>query len=126
MRGKIEQSDEFAAPLRHPDMCGKIFCSWIVEPDLFAVGHVRQCQRSEDLGDGSNLEDRISIERARIAIGQVAMGDDEAAIRFDHSRDNADRLLLIINAFYEDFADFLGAKNGNRIHKLEKTPSVPV
>jgi hypothetical protein len=35
-------------------------------------------------------------------------------------------LLLLIHAFYEDFADFLGVKNCNRIHKFEKTPSVPV
>src|SRR5262249_54039776 len=86
----------------------------------------RQCQRSENLGDGSNFEDRISIERAWIAAGEIAIGDDVPAIRFDHSRDNADRLLLMINAFYEDFADFLGAKNCNRVHKFERLHLCPL
>jgi len=48
-------------------------------------------------------------------MGEVAIGDDAADIWFDDSRDNADRLLLLINAFYKDFTDFAGAKNFNRI-----------
>ena len=124
MGRKIEQRDGFAVSLRHPDIFGKIFGRWIVEGDLFAVHHVRQYQRSEDLGDGSNFEDRITIERAWIAVGELAIGDNAAAIRVDDTRDNADRLLLLIHAFYEDFADFVGARNGKwlediRIHKFE-------
>src|SRR5580658_5517841 len=122
--GKIEQRDGFAAPLRHLDIFGKISGRWIVEGDLFAAHHVRQYQRSEDLGDGSNFEDRITIERAWIAFGEVAIGDDAAAGRFDDARDNADRLLLSINAFYEDLADFVVARNLKwlediRIHKFK-------
>src|SRR5262249_50847312 len=104
---------------------------WIVEGDLFAVHHVRQYQRSEDLGEGSNFEDRITIERAWIAVGELAIGHNPAAIRVDDTRDNADRLLLLINSFYEDFADFVGAGNGKRlkdirIHKCEnRLHSVP-
>ena len=52
------------------------------------------------------------------------MGDDAAAGRFDDTHDNADRLLLLINAFDENLADFAGAKNWKwlkeiRIHKFE-------
>ncbi len=124
MRGKIEQRNGFAVSLRHLDIFGKIFGRWIVEGDLFAVHHVRQYQRSEDLGDGSNFEDRIPIERAWIAVGEAAIGDDAAAGRFDDTHDNADRLLLLINAFYENLADFVGARNWKwlediRIHKFE-------
>jgi hypothetical protein len=75
-----------------------------------AVHHVRQCQRSEDLGDGSNFEDRISIDLARLALGEVAIGD-AAAIRVDDTGDNADRLLLLIHTSCEDFADFASARN---------------
>ena len=92
-------------------MCRKILGRWIVEGDLFAAHHVRQYQRSEDLGDGSNFEDRITIERAWITFGEVAIGDDAAAIRFDDTHNNADRLLLSIDAFYEYFADFVVARN---------------
>jgi hypothetical protein len=104
-------------------MCRKILGRWIVEGDLFAAHHVRQYQRSEDLGDGSNFEDRISIERAWIAFGEVAMGDDAAAGRFDDANNNADRLLLSINAFYENLENFVSSKNWQwlediRIHKF--------
>src|SRR5712691_2740646 len=90
-------------------MFGKIFGRWIVKGDLFAVHHVRQYQRREDLGDRSDFEDRIPIERAWIARGEVTIGDDAAAIRLDDTHDNADRLLLLINASYEDLADFVAA-----------------
>jgi len=109
----MEQRYGFAVSLRHLHTVGKIFTRWIIERNLIAVHHVRQQQRSEDLGDGSNLEDRIPIERAGITVGEVAIGDDAAAIRFDDSHDNADRLLLLINAFDENLADFVGASNCN-------------
>ncbi len=67
MGGKIEQSNRFAASLRHLDVFGKILGSRIVEGNLFALHHAGQYQRREDLGNGSNFEDRISIERAWIA-----------------------------------------------------------
>ena len=52
------------------------------------------------------------------------MGDDTAAIRLDDSHHNADGLLLMFDAPYEDFADSVGAGNGKRpesirIHKIE-------
>jgi hypothetical protein len=109
--GKIEQRNGSAASLRDPDSFGKIFGGWIAKGNLFTVHHVRQYQGSEDLSDGSNFEDRITIERAWIVFGEVAIGYDTAAIRFDDTHDNADGLLLLINAFYEDFADFVGARN---------------
>ena len=90
-------------------MCRKILGRWIVEGDLFAAHHVRQYQRSEDLGDGSNFEDRISIERAWIAVGEAAIGDDAAAGRFDDTHDNADRTFLLLNTFCEDLADFVSS-----------------
>ena len=111
MRGEIEQRDGFAAPLGHRDIVGKIFGGRIVEGDLVAVHHVRQEQRREDLGDGSDLEDRVSIDGAWIAVGEVAIGDDAAAIRFDDARHNADRLLLLINSSDENLADFVAARN---------------
>jgi hypothetical protein len=82
---------------------------------------------SEDLGNGSNFKDRITIERAWIALGEVAIGDDVAAGRFDDTHDNTYRLLLSINTFYEDFADFAGAENWKwlediRIHKFGNRP----
>src|SRR5215831_1227948 len=46
-----------------------------------------------------------------VATGKVAIGDDSAAITFDDTHDNADRLLLFINPSYEDLADFVGANN---------------
>ncbi len=101
----------FAASLGQRDIVGKIFGGWIVEGDLVAVHHVRQEQRGEDLGDGSDLEDRVSIDAAWIAVGEVAIGDDAAAIRFDDTHHNADRLLLMINSSDEDLADLVGAEN---------------
>jgi len=65
----------------------------------------------KNLGDGSNFEDRITVQRAWIAVGELAIGDDAAAIRFDDTHDNAGRLLLMIDASYEDRADFVGARN---------------
>jgi hypothetical protein len=108
--GKIKQRDRFANALGHSDICGKIFGRGIVEGDLFEAHHVRQYQRSEDLGDGSNFEDRISIERSWIVLVEVAISDDAAARRFDDTHDNAHRLLLLIDASYEDLADCVGAK----------------
>jgi len=52
-------------------------------------------------------EDRVTIERAWIVVGEVAIVDDAAAGGFDETHDNADRLLLSIDAFYKDFADFV-------------------
>ena len=119
MRGKIEQRDGFAAALGHRDIFGKIPGGWIVEGDLFAVHHVRQEQRREDLGDRSDFEDRISIERAWIAVGEVAIGDDAAAIRFDDAHDNADRLLLLINSSDEDLADVVAARNCKWLRNIQ-------
>jgi hypothetical protein len=123
VRGKIEQCDGLAAPFRHPDMFGKKLGCRIVEGDLFAAHHVRQYQRSEDLGDGSNFEDRISIDHAWIAFGEVAIGDDAATGRLNDTNHNADCLLLLSNAFYENRANFVSWKNWQlleeiRIHKL--------
>ena len=47
---------------------------------------------------------------ARLALGEVAIGD-AAAIRVDDTGDNADRLLLLIHTSCEDFADFASARN---------------
>jgi hypothetical protein len=52
------------------------------------------------------------IERAWIAVGEAAIGDDAAAGRLDDADDNADGLLLLINAFDENRADFVVGKNG--------------
>ena len=119
----MEQRDGFTISLRHPDAFRKIPGRWIVEGNLIAAHHVRQYQGSEDLGDGPNFEDRISIERAWIAFDEVAIGDDAAAGRFDDTNHNADCLLLLINAFYEDRADLVSWKNWQlpdeiRIHKF--------
>ncbi len=51
------------------------------------------------------------------------MGDDAAAGRFDDANNNADRLLLSINAFYENLENFVSSKNWQwlediRIHKF--------
>src|SRR5262245_52540579 len=93
--GEITQRDECAASLRHPDMLRKISCGRIVQSDLFALHHVRQQQRREDLRDRPDLEDRVSIDHAWIALGEVAMSDDAATTRFDETHDNAGRLLLL-------------------------------
>jgi hypothetical protein len=85
---------------------------WIVEVNLFAAHHVGQCQRGENFGDRANLEDRLSIDRARIAICKIAMGDDPAAAGFGDTHHNSDRLLLLINASHEDLADFVVASHG--------------
>ena len=58
-----------------------------------------------------------------IAVGGVAVGDNAAAGRFDDTHDNADRLLLLINTFYENRANFVSSKNWQllediRIHKF--------
>jgi hypothetical protein len=39
------------------------------------------------------------------------MGNNAAAIRVNHTRDNADRLLLLLNASCEDVADRTGAED---------------
>ena len=66
---------------------------------------------SANTSEVKTLETDPISKRAWIAVGEVAIGDDAAAIRFDDTHDNAERLLLLINASYEDFADFVGAKN---------------
>lgn len=53
--------------------------------------------------------------RAGIAVGELSIGNYTAAIGFDETNHNADRLLLLINALDEDLADFFAAKN----HKIE-------
>lgn len=109
---------------------GKVFGGRIVEGDLFAVHHFCQYQRSKDLGDGSDFEDGISIERSWIAVGEVAISDNAAAGRFDDTHDNAHRLLLLIDVSYEDLADLVCAKASKwlkdiRIHDFQKFTPCP-
>ena len=58
------------------------------------LGHVRKEKRREDLGDRSDFENRVSIDLAWIALGEVAIGNEAATTRFDKAHDNTRRLLL--------------------------------
>jgi hypothetical protein len=85
-------------------MFGKIFGGWIVEGDLFAVHHVRQYSEVKTLEMdpiSKIVSHRAYVDRRWRGCHRRRRGGHW----FDDTHDNADRLLLLINAFDEDLAD---------------------
>ena len=71
---EVDQRDGFPVALGHAHAVAQMFRDRVVEIHLAAIGHVGQEDRGEDLGDGTDFEHGIGVERrriwARIAVGR--------------------------------------------------------
>ena len=62
------QRDCFPAVFRHAHLPGQVFDHWVVPRHLAALHIVSQEQRGEYLYYRADLEDRVAVERPRVAI----------------------------------------------------------
>ena len=98
VRRKMQQRDGLAVALRHADVFGKIAGGGIVQGDFVALDHVSQQQGREDLGEGSDFEQRVATHRARVALRERAVGVGVAALRIHDAGHHAGGLFFLIDA----------------------------
>lgn len=84
---------------------GQVFRDRIRERDLSPLHHVCEEQRRKDLGDGTDLEDRVAIHSPVVARVNFAVGDDPATGRVNHAYNDSDALMLLVNTLDEQVAN---------------------
>lgn len=110
--GEIAQGDLAAPALWHGDASGQVFGDGIVERHFALRRHLCQRQRGENLGDGTDLEDGVAVDRARIVGAKAAMRDDAPAVGVDNADDDAEALFFDVDALLKDTVDFRIRRDG--------------
>jgi hypothetical protein len=104
VRSQIDERDFLSAALRHLHVRRQVLRHRIGERHFPALHHVREQQRGEDFRDGADLEDRVGVDRLS-GLRSLAVRDDATTIRIDDADDDADALVLHVDAIGEDGAD---------------------
>ena len=94
----------FPVTLRHLDMAGKILCSGIVERDFAARHHLGQQQCGKDLGDRTDLEHRVAVQRTAVRGIAAAVGCDPLTGGIKLASDHADALPGLVDTIAQDRA----------------------
>ncbi len=114
MRREINERDLPAIALRRLGVCWQKFRNGIGQRHFAVLDHVREQQRREDLRDRSNLEDRVAVEFAWIALVKCAVRDDPSSFWTDNADDDADALMKVVNPLHQNLAEVGVGRKGSR------------
>jgi hypothetical protein len=81
MHCQIRQSDFLPTSLGYHDILRKMFCNGIRKQHLVAVDHVHKQQGRENLGEGADFKDCISIYKTSIADAEMTVSDNASPFR---------------------------------------------
>ena len=98
MGSQIDQRDLFAAALRDFDLGGKVLGHRIVQRDFAALHHVGEDGGREHFGGRADLEDRVVAYGTWVLHGEVAVGNEAAAVGIDDAGGDPDVLMQLIDA----------------------------
>ena len=103
MRRQIDERDHAAVAFWHLDARRQILGYGIVESHFVVLGHVGEQKRCKDLGGRSDFKDGVAVERARIALVQLSVGDDTSSLGPKNPHHDPDALVLDVDSIDEDF-----------------------
>ena len=95
---QIHQGDGVALPLGQLHAGREVLGHGIVELEFSALDHIGEHERREDLGDRSDLEDGVAIERALVARVEMPVGNDAPARWSGDADDHSHALMLRVDA----------------------------
>lgn len=101
---QVRKRDRTPVALRRAKSYGKVPIDGIVELEFLAMHHVGQKERSEDLGQRTDFEQRVSGNGSCIARVLFAVDDHPSASTLDDPDGHACRAFLDVNATTENIA----------------------